>query len=310
MLKTHIRGLGTALPHTCITNNDFTKWCDTSDEWIKSRVGIASRFWIGDDEDTATLGAQAALEALHNANMTIDDIDAIVLSTTTPVHAFPSTAVKIQSLLGMKHGFAFDVQGACAGFVYGLSVCDAMIKAKQVKRILFIASDTMSTLIRKEERATSVIFADGAGALILEGREEDGGICALNLFSNGDFYDLLYVRKPSEGGGIHMDGREVFKHAVTKMFDALESSCQEIGIKLNDLDFVIPHQANVRIIDYMIERFHLDPKRVVKTIAHHGNTSAASIPLAMASVSLKKGDLIGVSAFGAGFAWGSAIIKM
>jgi 3-oxoacyl-[acyl-carrier-protein] synthase-3 len=308
MGQTCIVSIGSALPSRIIDNTHFSSYLDTSDEWIQSRVGIKSRHWIDSQEDTATLGASAARLAIEKSNLHINDIDGIILATSTPLHRFPATATKIQSLLNMNHGFAFDIQAACCGFVYGLSICHAMIQSNQVRRLLYICSESMSQLLDSSDRSTAVIFADGAGALILENNTSytSKGIIACSIHSNGDHYNQLYVKKE---GGIYMEGKDIFKHATTKMLSSLQEVCDKGGVSISDLDWIIPHQANQRIIDYMIDKGNLNPEKVVSTIRYHGNTSAASIPLALDSISVKKGDLIGMVALGAGLTWGGCLIE-
>lgn len=308
MSKTCIVSVGSALPARIVNNTYFSSYLETSEEWIQSRVGISSRHWIDGEEDTATLGAQAARCALKKAGLDINAIDGIILATSTPLHRFPATATKIQSLLNMNHGFAFDIQAACSGFIYGLSVCHAMISSHQAHRLLYICAESMSQLLDMYDRSTAVIFGDGAGALILENNPANSskGLIACSLNSNGRHYDQLYVKKE---GGIYMEGKDIFKHATTKMLSSLHDVCSKGNVSMSDLDWIIPHQANQRIIDYMIDKGDLDPQKVVATIKHHGNTSAASIPLALDSTPVKKGDLIAMVALGAGLTWGGCLVQ-
>ena len=303
-------------------NADFEGMVATSDEWIVQRTGIRQRYIAADDETTASLGEQAARAALAGAGLTPDDIDLIVLATSTPNNTFPATAVEIQNRLGMHHGFAFDMQAVCSGFVYAVATADAYIRGGLAKRALVIGSETFSRILDWNDRSTCVLFGDGAGALVLEAGEGQGtvadrGVLAASLRSDGVHKDKLYVDGgPSTTGTVghlRMEGREVFKHAVGMITDVIEATFAAAGITAEDLDWFVPHQANKRIIDASARKLGIAEEKVVVTVDLHGNTSAASVPLALsvavADGRIKKGDLVLLEAMGGGFTWGAVLVR-
>jgi len=322
MIRSQVRGVGSALPRRILTNAELASQVETSDEWIVQRTGIRQRHIASDDETTASLGEAAARAALANAGLTPDDIDLIVVATSTPDNTFPATAVNIQHRLGMRHGFAFDLQAVCSGFVYAVSVADLHIRGGMAKRVLVIGAETFSRILDWTDRTTCVLFGDGAGALVLEAAECDGtpadrGILASALRSDGTHKDKLYVDGgPSTTGTVghlRMEGREVFKHAVGMITDVVTASLEAGKATTDDLDWFVPHQANLRIIDASAKKMGIDPAKVVATVALHGNTSAASVPLALsvavADGRIKKGDLVMIEAMGGGFTWGAVLLR-
>jgi 3-oxoacyl-[acyl-carrier-protein] synthase-3 len=317
-----VLGSGAYLPKKILTNDDLANIVDTSDEWIQQRTGIRERHIAADGEMTSDLATNAAREALSSAGLKPDDIDLIVMATATPDNTFPAAAVTVQEKLGITRGAAFDVQAVCSGFVYGLATADAMLRAGHAERALVIGAETFSRILDWTDRATCVLFGDGAGALVLERTEQPGtmqdrGLLTSHLRSDGRYKDKLYVDGgPSSTGTIghlRMEGREVYKHAVAKVSDVIEDAFAATGFTAQDLDWFVPHQANVRIIDSTAVKFGIPSEKVVRTVARHGNTSAASIPLALAEASadgrIKKGDLLLLEAMGGGFTWGSAILR-
>ena len=322
MIRSVVRGIGSALPRRIMKNADFEGMVETSDEWIAQRTGIRQRHIAADDETTASLGEAAAREALANAGLTPDDLDLIVLATSTPNNTFPATAVEIQNRLGMRHGFAFDLQAVCSGFVYAVTTADLYIRGGLAKRVLVIGSETFSRILDWSDRSTCVLFGDGAGALILEagqgqGSIADHGVLAASLRSDGTHKDKLYVDGgPSTTGTVghlRMEGREVFKHAVGMITDVIEATFSQAGITAEDLDWFVPHQANKRIIDASAKKLGIADTKVVITVDKHGNTSAASVPLALAVAvkdgRIKKGDLVLLEAMGGGFTWGAVLLR-
>ncbi len=322
MIRSVVRGIGSALPRRIMKNADFEGMVETSDEWIAQRTGIRQRHIAADDETTASLGEAAARAALENAGLTPDDIDLIVLATSTPNNTFPATAVEIQNRLGMRHGFAFDMQAVCSGFVYAVTTADLYIKGGLAKRALVIGSETFSRILDWTDRSTCVLFGDGAGALVLEAEEGEGGIAdrgvlAASLRSDGTHKDKLYVDGgPSTTGTVghlKMEGREVFKHAVGMITDVIEDVFTQTGISADDLDWFVPHQANKRIIDASAKKLGIADEKAVVTVHMHGNTSAASVPLALsvavADGRIKKGDLVMLEAMGGGFTWGAVLVR-
>ncbi|ESY69432.1 MAG: ketoacyl-ACP synthase III [Mesorhizobium sp.] len=322
MIRSVVRGTGAALPHRIMKNADFEGMVETSDEWIAQRTGIRQRHIAADDETTASLGEAAARAALADAGLTPDDIDLIVLATSTPNNTFPATAVDIQNRLGMHHGFAFDMQAVCSGFVYAVTTADLYIRGGLAKRVLVIGSETFSRILDWSDRSTCVLFGDGAGALVLEAGEGSGtiadrGVLAASLRSDGAHKDKLFVDGgPSTTGTVghlRMEGREVFKHAVGMITDVIEATFADAGITAADLDWFVPHQANKRIIDASARKLGIDDQKVVVTVDLHGNTSAASVPLALsvavADGRIKKGDLVLLEAMGGGFTWGAVLVR-
>ncbi len=322
MIRSVVRGTGAALPQRIMKNADFEGMVETSDEWIVQRTGIRQRHIASDDETTASLGEAAARAALADAGLTVDDIDLIILATSTPNNTFPATAVDIQNRLGMRHGFAFDMQAVCTGFVYAVTTADAYIRGGLAKRVLVIGSETFSRILDWTDRSTCVLFGDGAGALVLEAGEgagtiSDRGVLAASLRSDGAHKDKLYVDGgPSTTGTVgylRMEGREVFKHAVGMITDVIEATFDQTGITAEELDWFVPHQANKRIIDASAKKLGIAERKVVVTVDLHGNTSAASVPLALSIAvrdgRIKRGDLVLLEAMGGGFTWGAVLIR-
>ncbi|MBX3456824.1 MAG: ketoacyl-ACP synthase III [Candidatus Paracaedibacteraceae bacterium] len=308
---------GGYLPEKVVTNAELAAQIETTDDWITTRVGVKERRFAQDGEMASDLGAKAALDALSRGKTCAEDIDLIVVATTTADQTFPSTATIIQAKIGATKAFAFDVQAVCSGFLYALDVADSMIKARKIKKALVIGTETMSRIVDPKDRATAVIFGDGAGAVLVEAQENTNqGILSTHLFSDGTFKDLLYVNGgPGCGqfGYMYMAGKEIFKLAVEKLGSAIETALDHNKIAKDQIDWFIPHQANYRIINALAEHFDLPPEKVVVTIDTHGNTSAASIPLALhTAVSdgrIKRGDLLVFEAMGGGLTWGSALIR-
>ena len=322
MIRSVVRGYGAALPKRVVTNRELETMVDTSDEWIVQRTGITQRYIAGDDETTASLGEKAARAALDNAGLTPDDIDLVLLATSTPNNTFPATAVEIQNRLGMKHGYAFDMQAVCSGFVYAMTTADLHLRGGLAKRALVIGAETFSRILDWNDRTTCVLFGDGAGAVVLEAQEGEGtiadrGILTAHLRSDGSHKDKLYVDGgPSTTGTVghlKMEGREVFKHAVAMITDVIEDAFEATGTTAEDIDWLVPHQANRRIIDGSAKKLNIPTETVVVTVDIHGNTSAASIPLALsvacADGRIKKGDLVMLEAMGGGFTWGAVLIR-
>ena len=322
MIRSVVRGTGSALPRRIMKNTDFEGVVETSDEWIVQRTGIRQRHIASDDETTASLGEAAARAALADAGLTPDDIDLVLVATSTPNNTFPATAVEIQNRLGMRHGFAFDMQAVCSGFVYAVTTADAYIRGGIAKRVLVIGSETFSRILDWNDRSTCVLFGDGAGALVLEAQQGEGtiadrGVLALSLRSDGAHKDKLYVDGgPSTTGTVghlRMEGREVFKHAVGMITDVIEATFGQAGITASDLDWFVPHQANKRIIDASAKKLGIEERKVVVTVDLHGNTSAASVPLALSIAAhdgrIKRGDLVLLEAMGGGFTWGAVLIR-
>ncbi|WP_336057323.1 beta-ketoacyl-ACP synthase III [Nitratireductor sp. CH_MIT9313-5] len=322
MIRSAVRGVGSALPRRVMKNAEFEKFIDTSDEWIVQRTGIQQRHIAGDDETTASLGEEAARKALDAAGMTPDDIDLIILATSTPNNTFPATAVEIQKRLGMTHGFAFDMQAVCSGFVYAISTADMYLRSGQAKRAIVIGAETFSRILDWEDRTTCVLFGDGAGAVILEAQEGEGtvddtGILASCMRSDGSHKEKLYVdggvSTTGTIGHLRMEGREVFKHAVGMITDVIENVFDQTGLSADDLKWFVPHQANKRIIDASAKKLGIAEEKVVITVNLHGNTSAASVPLALshavADGRIQKGDLVLLEAMGGGFTWGAVLLR-
>ncbi len=322
MIRSVVCGVGSALPRRVMRNADFEGIMETSDAWIVQRTGIKQRHIADDTETTASLGEAAARAALKSAGMTPDDIDLIVLATSTPNRTFPATSVEIQERLGMHHGFAFDMQAVCSGFVYAMTTADLYIRGGLARRVLVIGSETFSRILDWTDRSTCVLFGDGAGAVILEAAEgsgtiQDRGILAASLRSDGSHLEKLYVDGgPSTTGTVghlRMEGREVFKHAVAMITDVVEATFGAGGITADDLDWFVPHQANKRIIDASAKKLGIAEEKVVITVHLHGNTSAASVPLALSAAvedgRIKKGDLVLLEAMGGGFTWGAVLVR-
>ena len=316
-----VKGVGHYLPDRIVPNAELEALVETTDEWIKSRSGIERRHFAADGQMTSDLGTRAALAALTDAGLAANDIDAIIVATSTADLTFPSAATMIQGALGMTGGFAFDVQAVCAGFVYALTTANALIMAGSADRVLVIGAETFSRLMDWNDRATCVLFGDGAGALVLEaaigeGTTDDRGILATDLHSDGRLKDLLYVDggvSTGATGHLRMEGREVFRHAVEKLAQTAHAALDKVGLTADDVDWIVPHQANIRIIEGTAKRMGVAMDRVVVTVQDHGNTSAASIPLALsvgrARGQIKEGDLIVTEAIGGGLAWGSVVLR-
>jgi 3-oxoacyl-[acyl-carrier-protein] synthase-3 len=321
-VRSQIVGCGAYLPDRIVTNHELAGRLDTSDEWIRQRTGIGERRVAADGELTSDLAVRAAERALAAAALSAHDLDLIVLATATPDNTFPATATKVQARLGMHRGAAFDVQAVCAGFIFALAIADNALRLGQARTALVIGAETFSRILDWEDRGTCVLFGDGAGAAILEaqqlpGSREDRGILVSRLRSDGRYKDKLYVDGgPSSTqtvGHLRMEGREVFKHAVAMITDVIQDSFVETGYTAADIDWFVPHQANKRIIDASAVKLGIPPEKVVITVDKHGNTSAASIPLALsvavADGRIKKGDLILLEAMGGGFTWGATLLR-
>ena len=309
-------GTGSYLPSKVVTNDDLSRIVDTSDEWIVSRTGIRQRHIASDSELTSDLASNAAIDALNNAGISADLIDLIIVATTTPDNTFPSVATKIQNNIGAKNAAAFDIQSVCAGFTYAMTVANNFIKSGFSKTVMVIGAETLSRIVNWNDRNTCVLFGDGSGCVILQ-ESDKPGILNTNIKSDGSFYkNLKTTSGPSSGNEksfITMDGQEVFKVAVKKMPEILIHTITEINLNVSDISWIVPHQANVRIIDLVAKNLDIDNGKVIKTIDMHANTSAASIPLAFDSAikdgKIKSGDIIAMTAIGAGFSWGSVVLK-
>jgi 3-oxoacyl-[acyl-carrier-protein] synthase-3 len=321
VIRSVIRGTGSALPERCVTNAELAQMVDTSDAWIVERTGIRQRYIAGEGETTSTLATRAARAALAASGTDAGEIGLIVLATTTPDHTFPGAATQVQAALGGGGGIAFDVQAVCSGFLYALTVADAMLRTGMAKKALVIGAETFSRILDWEDRTTCVLFGDGAGAVVLEAREvaEDGpGILASRLHADGAYKDMLYVDggpSTSEAvGKLRMKGREVFRHAVVNLADVLKEVLDDAGMGAADIDWVVPHQANARILDATARKLDLPAEKVVVTVDRHANTSAASVPLALDVAvrdgRIKPGDLVMFEAMGGGFTWGASLVRM
>lgn len=322
VIRTVVRSVGHYLPANAVTNEELAKKVDTSDEWIVQRTGIKQRHIAAEGETTSDLGTKAAEAALANAGLSADDIDLIIVATATPDFTFPSTATLIQRNLGIHHGFAFDMQAVCSGFVYAVTTADMYIKTGQAKRALVIGAETFSRILNWEDRTTCVLFGDGAGAIVVEGVESEGtmddrGILASCLRSDGAHWEKLYVDGgPSATGTVghlRMEGREVFKHAVGMVTDVIKATFEATNMTVEELDWFVPHQANIRIIDASAKKLNIASEKVIRTVAQHGNTSAASVPLALshgvAEGKIKQGQRVMLEAMGGGFTWGAIVLN-
>ncbi|ASJ91790.1 beta-ketoacyl-ACP synthase III [Porphyrobacter sp. CACIAM 03H1] len=324
MTGSRVLGTGSALPRRIVTNAELAEKVDTSDEWITARTGIRQRHIAGDDETTSTLAIAAARAALADAGVEASSIGLIVLATATPDNTFPATATKVQAALGCNGGVAFDVAAVCSGFLYALSVADSLLRTGMAKRALVIGAETFSRILDWEDRTTCVLFGDGAGAVVLEapsgepGGKDAPGILASRLHADGAQHDLLYVDGgPSTTrtvGHVRMRGQEVFRHAVVNLSGVLREVLEETGISADAIDWVVPHQANARILDATAKKLGIAPERVIVTVQDHANTSAASVPLALDVARkdgrIKPGDLVMLEAMGGGFTWGASLIRM
>lgn len=321
-IRSVVRGVGSYLPANTVTNDELAKTVDTTDEWIRQRVGIRERHIAAEGEFTSDLATAAARAALDNAGLTVEDIDLIVVATTTPDYTFPSAATLVQLKLGMHHGAAFDIQAVCSGFVFAVTTADSYIKSGMARRVLVIGAETFSRLLDWTDRTTCVLFGDGAGAIILErvelvDGEPERGVLSSALRSDGRHWDKLYVdggpSTTGTTGHVRMQGAEVFRHAVGKITDVIYAALDQAGYTVDDLDWFVPHQANRRIIDGAGAKLGLPPEKVVVTVENHANTSAASVPLALSAAvadgRIKQGDLVMIEAMGGGFTWGASLIR-
>ena len=322
IVRSQVVGCGAYLPQQVVTNAELACRLETSDEWITQRTGIRQRHIAAAGETTSDLATAAAKAALAHAGIGANSIDLIVLATSTPDHTFPATATQVQARLGMSRGAAFDVQAVCSGFVYALAVADNFIKVGQARTALVIGAETFSRILDWNDRGTCVLFGDGAGAVVLQAGEGNGtaadrGVLTTHLYSDGQYYKLLYVdggpSATQSTGHLRMEGREVFRHAVVKMGEAVDAAIGAMGISSRDLDWLVPHQANRRIIDSMGQRLHLPAEKVIVTVDRHANTSAASIPLALDDAvrdgRIRPGHMVLLEAMGGGFTWGSALVR-
>jgi 3-oxoacyl-[acyl-carrier-protein] synthase III len=313
-------GYGGYLPDRIVTNDELAARLDTSDDWIRARTGITRRHIAGPDDTAVSMAAAAGAQALEYAGVAAADVGAIIVATSTPDQAFPSTAVRVQAELGLRGGFGFDIAAACSGFVYAVSMADSLIRSGQVESVLVIGSEVYSRILDWSDRGTCVLFGDGAGAVLLTATDGPGpaGILSTHLHSDGRTGDLLYVDgaigRPEHSGFLRMRGRDVFRHAVAKLSASVDEALQANGLTYADVSWLVPHQANLRIIEGVARKLELPPERVVVTVDRHANTSAASIPLAMNEAvrdgRIKPGDLVLMEALGGGLTWGSALVRI
>jgi 3-oxoacyl-[acyl-carrier-protein] synthase-3 len=322
VIRARVIGCGAFLPDNILTNEELARTVDTSDEWIRERTGIRQRHIASPGEKTSDLALGAARAALTDAGIDAGELDMVICATTTPDESFPATATIVQSRLGMTRGAAFDVQAVCSGFIYGLGLADSLIRTGGARTILLIGAETMSRLLDWSDRTTCVLFGDGAGAVVLQahdgvGDNSDQGVLNTRLFSDGRLHDMLYadggVSSTQGAGKLRMQGREVFKHAVTNIAAAIVASTEAAGLEIGEIDWFVPHQANQRILDGTARKLGIDPAKVISTVALHGNTSAASVPLALVTAvrdgRIRKGDLVLLEAMGGGFTWGAALLR-
>jgi 3-oxoacyl-[acyl-carrier-protein] synthase-3 len=320
-IRATVTGVGHYLPDRVVPNAEFEQKLETSDEWIRERTGIERRHFAAPGQTSSDMGARAARAALAMAGREASEVDAIIVATSTPDLTFPSAATMVQKAIGMTGGFAFDVQAVCAGFVYALTTANALMVSGQAKRILVIGAETFSKILDWDDRTTCVLFGDGAGAVLLEAVEAEGtakdrGLLATDLHSDGSYKDLLYVDggiSTGAHGVLRMEGKEVFRHAVVKLAETAEAALERAGLTAAEVDWIVPHQANLRIIKATAQKMGVPMQRVVVTVQDHGNTSAASIPLALSvgveRGQIKKGDLVVMEAIGGGLAWGSVVLR-
>lgn len=325
MPRSFIAGCGSYLPERCVSNDELAQTVDTTDEWITTRTGIRSRHIAADGQLTSDLAYEAAIRALEHANTDPDDIDLIIVATTTPDQTFPATATKVQARLNMKNGAAFDIQAVCSGFIYALSVADNFVRAGQAKTVLVIGAETFSRILDWEDRTTCVLFGDGAGAVVVKADPENSagiganarGILSTHLHSDGKHADLLYVdggpSSTQSTGHVRMVGKEVFRHAVVNLAAVVDEALEANGLNRDDLDWLVPHQANKRILDSTAKKLGLSPDRIVITVDRHANTSAASIPLALDEAvkdgRIQAGQLVLLEAMGGGLTWGASLVR-
>jgi len=317
-MRAIIRGIGSYLPERIMTNAEMSELVETSDVWIQERTGIEERHIVAEGQYTSDLGYAAAKAALEDAGLTADDIDLIIVATSTPDLTFPATATIIQEKLGMKHGAAFDIQAVCSGFIYGTHVANALLRSGGAKRAILIGAETFSRILDWTDRGTCVLFGDGAGAIVIEAVDEsESGILHSFVRSDGRHRDMLYVdggpSRTQTVGHLRMLGNQVFKHAVTDISQVMRDCAEQAGVAISDIDWFVPHQANQRILNAVAKRLKLRPEQVISTVAKHANTSAASVPLAMDTAvkdgRIKRGDLVMLEAFGGGFTWGAALLR-
>lgn len=321
-MRSVILGTGSYLPERVMTNKELETIVDTTDEWIVQRSGISERRIAAKDETTADMAIEAARSALEASGLQGEDIDGVIVATSTPDTTFPSVAVKVQAALGVKHGPVFDVHAVCAGFVYALTVADSLIRTGAAKRMLLIGSEKMTSILNWEDRTTCVLFGDGAGAVVLEAREgqgtiEDAGVLSTHLHADGNLKDILYVdggvSSTGTAGHIVMEGKEVFRHAVALMADVVNETLTHNNIAAEKIDWLVPHQANIRIIESTAKKLGMSMDKVVVTVDHHGNTSAASIPLALDEAvrdgRIHRGNMLLLEALGSGLTWGAALVR-
>jgi 3-oxoacyl-[acyl-carrier-protein] synthase III len=321
-IRSIIAGVGAYLPERIVSNDELSRTVETSDEWIRERTGIRQRHIAAPHETAAYMGTEAARAALRHAGAEPTEVDAIILATSTPDQAFPATALRVQASLGITGGFGFDLSAACAGFIYALSVADSMLRVGQVRGVLVIGSEVYSRIMNWRDRGTCVLFGDGAGAVFLRAGKGSGsigqGILSTHLHAQGTLGDILFVDgavgRHDRPGHLVMNGREVFRHAVTRLAEAVDEALAANGLGRRDVDWLVPHQANLRIIDAMGRKLGLPSERVVITVDRHANTSAASVPLALAEACqdgrIRQGDLVLMEALGGGLTWGSALVRM
>ena len=323
MRRSQIIGFGSYLPKKIVTNDDLAKKLNTSDDWIRQRTGIEQRHIAADDELTSDIATNAARTALKDAGLGADAVDLIILATATPDNTFPATATRVQSNLGVRRGAAFDVQAVCAGYVYALAMADNMIRLSQAETAVVIGAEVFSRILDWDDRGTCVLFGDGAGACVLRGAEvagtnADSGILSTHIHSDGDYYDMLYVdggpSTTGTSGYLRMEGKEVFRHAVQRMSEVVTAALDHNDLSVDQLDWLIPHQANKRIMDSIAKKLTLPDDKIVVTVDRQANTSAATIPLALAEARtdgrLQPGQLVALTALGGGFAWGSALLRL
>ncbi len=324
LIRSELIGHGHYLPEKVLTNDDMAKIVETSDEWIRTRTGIERRHIVAENELTSDLAAKAALRALETAQISAEELDVVVLATVTPDNTTPATSARVSAKIGVRPGIpTFDISAACSGFVYALTMADNMIRLGQAKTALVIGAESLSKITDWTDRNTCVLFGDGAGAVVLRAREGQGtaadtGVLATKLYSDGSHYDSLKtlggVSTNQNSGFIYMDGKEVFKYAINSLSQAAEFVMETAGVSSSDIDWLVPHQANIRIIDGVGKKLELPEEKVIVTVNEHGNTSAASIPLALSESfdngKIKKGDLVVLTAMGAGFTWGGALIRI